>query len=67
MVSIAPIIPSHSSHLVDPGQSHPTQGKLVGLNREEIVMETMGSLASIVRVHFPRLGFVVTRAPTTRL
>jgi hypothetical protein len=37
----------------------PTQGKLVGLNWEEVVIETKGSTNAMVRVHFPRLGFVV--------
>lgn len=43
----------------DSGQSHPTQGKLVGLNREEIVVETSGTIGASVRVHFPRLNFMV--------
>ncbi|KZT13057.1 uncharacterized protein LAESUDRAFT_733605 [Laetiporus sulphureus 93-53] len=36
----------------------PTVGKLLALNREEVVIETKGSTA-IVRCHFPRLGFSV--------
>jgi hypothetical protein len=49
------------------GQSHPTQGKLVGLNREEIVVETKGSVSESVRVHFPRLGFQVVAALEPKL
>ncbi|TFY54960.1 hypothetical protein EVJ58_g8552 [Rhodofomes roseus] len=36
----------------------PTTGKLLALNREEVVIETVGS-AGIVHCHFPRLGFSV--------
>ncbi|KAF8528932.1 hypothetical protein BU17DRAFT_80078 [Hysterangium stoloniferum] len=43
----------------DYGRSHPTEGRLIGLNREEIVVETKGSLGGVVKVHFPRLGFLI--------
>lgn len=41
----------------------PTVGKLVALNREEVVVETQGS-AGRVHVHFPRLNFLVKPAPS---
>jgi len=46
----------------DSGRKHPTIGKLVALNREELVLETKGSTRSLIRCHFPRLGFTVKRA-----
>jgi hypothetical protein len=41
-----------------------TLGKVVALNREEIVLETEVKEGgpSAVRVHFPRLGYVVKEA-----
>jgi len=45
----------------------PTVGKLLALNREEVVIETVGS-AGVVRCHFPRLGFSVkARQPPAKL
>jgi glutathione S-transferase len=43
----------------DSGRKHPTVGKLVALNREEFVLETKGSTGSVIRCHFPRLGFSI--------
>ncbi|EIN10838.1 hypothetical protein PUNSTDRAFT_43613 [Punctularia strigosozonata HHB-11173 SS5] len=42
----------------DTGRNVATYGKLVGLNRSEIVIETKGTEGS-VRCHFPRIGFTV--------
>lgn len=39
-----------------------THGKLVGLNREEVVLETRGSSAPVVHCHFPRLNFTIRSA-----
>lgn len=47
----------------DSGKKHPTLGKLVALNREEFVLETIGSTGSVIRCHFPRLGFSIRDAP----
>lgn len=38
--------------------SHPQVGKLVGTNRKEIVIQLENGL----RLHFPRLGYVVRKA-----
>ncbi|KAF7977663.1 hypothetical protein HWV62_3100 [Athelia sp. TMB] len=43
----------------DSGRKHPTTGKLVGLNREEFVLETSGVSGSLVRCHFPRIGYSI--------
>ncbi|TFK43570.1 hypothetical protein BDQ12DRAFT_731573 [Crucibulum laeve] len=40
----------------DTGRNYPTVGKLVALNKEEVVIEVYGS-KGLVRVHFPRLAF----------
>jgi len=47
----------------------PTIGKLVALNRQEVVIETHGSAADVVRCHFPRLAFRICRytTPDSRL
>ncbi|KZV98115.1 hypothetical protein EXIGLDRAFT_641688 [Exidia glandulosa HHB12029] len=37
----------------------PTSGKLVGLNRREIVVQVESSKGATLAVHFPRLGYVV--------
>jgi len=50
----------------DTGRNHYTSGKLLGLNREEFVIEVQGSSGSLVRCHFPRLNFVV-RGITAKL
>lgn len=41
------------------GKKHPTIGKLVAINREEVVVEVRGSSGSPVRCHLPRLNFTV--------
>ena len=46
-----------SSCSVKPGGRR-QEGKLVGLSRQEIVVELENGL----RVHFPRIGFVMTKA-----
>ncbi|KAJ7720803.1 hypothetical protein B0H16DRAFT_1896741 [Mycena metata] len=43
----------------DTGRDFPTVGTLVGLSREEFVLEVRGS-AGLVRVHFPRVLFTAT-------
>jgi hypothetical protein len=49
-------IPQDSFRYV--GKTFPTFGTLVGLNKEEFVIETHGS-AAVVRCHFPRLGYSI--------
>jgi hypothetical protein len=44
------------------GRNHPTVGKLVGLNKEEFVIEVKSS-SGTVRCHFPRLGFTIKMTP----
>lgn len=46
----------------DTGRNHTTVGKLVALNREEFVLEISGSTRTVIRCHFPRLGFSVRDA-----
>lgn len=57
MVKIAP---------EDTGRGYPTIGKLVALNREETTLEICGSVG-LIRCHFPRLGFSIKLATTTKL
>jgi len=45
----------------DTGRDCPTVGKLVGLNQEEFVIETQET-SSVIRCHFPRIGFTVKSA-----
>ncbi|KAG5646610.1 hypothetical protein DXG03_002914 [Asterophora parasitica] len=42
----------------DTGRDYPTVGKLVGISRDEVVIEVQGS-KGLLRCHFPRLGFTV--------
>jgi len=42
----------------DNGCNYHTVGKLVALNREEVVLEVQGS-KGLIRCHFPRLGFSI--------
>jgi hypothetical protein len=49
-------------HNVVTGKKHPTLGKLVALNQEEFVLEAKGSTGSVIRCHFPRLGFSIRDA-----
>jgi len=51
----------------DTGKNHPTSGKLVGLSKEEFVIETRGSLDAVIRCHFPRLGFTIRMASDVKL
>jgi len=48
------------------GRGYPTIGKLVALNREEFTLEIRGSVG-LIRCHFPRLGFYIKLATTTKL
>jgi hypothetical protein len=48
------------------GTRHPTVGKLVALNLEEFVLETKGSTGSVIRCHFPRLGFSIREVADLR-
>jgi len=50
----------------DTGRNYPTIGKLVGLNREELVLEVKG-LKGLLRCHFPRLGYFVKLAGASKL
>lgn len=43
----------------DTGRGDPTVGRLVALGVEEVVIEPVGTAEVGVRIHFPRLGFVV--------
>lgn len=52
-----------SDNLRPPGRNHPTTGKLVELNHEEFVLETKGSLGSVIRCHLPRLGYSIKGDP----
>ncbi|KAF5331708.1 hypothetical protein D9611_007708 [Ephemerocybe angulata] len=42
----------------DTGKNHPTTGKLVALNLEEVVLEIQGK-NGVLRCHFPRLGYSI--------
>lgn len=44
------------------GRNHPTVGKLVALNREEVILEVRGT-QGLVRCHFPRIGFLISKVP----
>ncbi|PPQ94960.1 hypothetical protein CVT25_003932 [Psilocybe cyanescens] len=46
----------------DTGRNHPTVGKLVALNREEVILEVRGT-QGLVRCHFPRIGFLISKVP----
>ncbi|WP_309626703.1 glutathione S-transferase family protein [Methylibium sp.] len=48
----------------DYGQD-PVTGRLVGLTRERVTLERRDDRAGLVRVHFPRLGFRITRGAGT--
>ncbi|KAF9651127.1 hypothetical protein BDM02DRAFT_3163906 [Thelephora ganbajun] len=43
----------------DTGKNHPTVGTLIGLNREEVVIQVKGTCGTLLHVHFPRLGFAI--------
>ena len=51
----------------DTGRDHPTLGKLVAIGVEEVVIEPEAEREVDVRVHFPRLGFVVRSVGETKL
>ncbi|GLB33770.1 putative glutathione S-transferase, N-terminal domain [Lyophyllum shimeji] len=42
----------------DTGKDYPTVGKLVAMNREEVVIEVQGA-ERLLRCHFPQIGFTV--------
>jgi len=54
--SVVSVIPA------DSGRSHATVGRIIGLNREEVVVEVEGASRGPVRCHFPRLGYSVQDA-----
>lgn len=41
-----------------PARNYPTAGKLVALNREEVIIQVQGQ-KGIIHAHFPRLGFAI--------
>jgi len=41
------------------GKNHPTVGTLVGLNKEEVIIQVKGTSGTPLHVHFPRLNFVI--------
>ena len=45
---------------IDSGRSHKDQGRLIGLNEEEIVMEKKVKGDKVLHLHFPRLNFTLT-------
>ena len=51
----------------DTGRNFPTVGKLVKIGVEEVVIEPAEKAELDVRIHFPRLGFVVKRVEESRL
>lgn len=51
----------------DTGRDDPTVGTLVKLGVEEVVLKPLEKSEIDVRVHFPRLGFVVKRVETAKL
>jgi len=51
----------------DTGKNSPTMGKLVGLSKEEFVVETRGLSGAVIRCHFPRLGFTIKTASDAKL
>lgn len=58
LVSVAP---------EDTGRDHPTIGTLVKIGVEEVVIKPIVEGEIDVRIHFPRLGFVVKVAEGSRL
>ncbi|KZT38367.1 hypothetical protein SISSUDRAFT_1021659 [Sistotremastrum suecicum HHB10207 ss-3] len=50
----------------DTGSTHPTAGKLIGLDREEVVLEVRNA-RGVLRVHFPRLNFTITSKASSKL
>lgn len=51
----------------DTGRNHPTLGRLVTIGVEEVVIEPLEDKEIDVRIHFPRLGFVIKRVGETKL
>lgn len=50
------------------GRDWPTVGKLVGLDREQVVLLVGGSAVSELLCHFPRLGFtILPQKPLSKL
>ncbi|KAG6817457.1 hypothetical protein H0H87_008625 [Tephrocybe sp. NHM501043] len=50
----------------DTGKNFPTVGKLIGLNKEQVVIEVQGS-KGLLRCHFPQIAFTVTAARPHKL
>ncbi|KAG6854755.1 hypothetical protein C0991_001182 [Blastosporella zonata] len=50
----------------DSGKNFPTIGKLVGLNREQVVIEVKGS-KGLLRCHFPQIAYTITAARLPKL
>ena len=48
---------------VDNARNYPTVGKLIGLDREEFVLQVSGKAVKSLRCHFPRLNFSVKTLP----
>ncbi|KAF8076344.1 hypothetical protein FPV67DRAFT_1471382 [Lyophyllum atratum] len=50
----------------DTGRNYPTVGKLVGMNREEVVIEVQAP-KGLLRCHFPQIGFTVKAVRSGKL
>ncbi|KXN83664.1 hypothetical protein AN958_00805 [Leucoagaricus sp. SymC.cos] len=50
----------------DTARNFPTVGKLVALNKEEVIMQVQGQKGAI-HAHFPRLGFIIQPAAKGKL
>lgn len=63
------LVPGASVSVVpdDTGRDNPTEGKLVRIGVEEVVIEPVGEAEISVRIHFPRVGFVVRVLDGSRL
>jgi hypothetical protein len=51
----------------DTGRGNPTVGTLVRIGVEEVVIQPIKAAEMEVRIHFPRLGFVVKVVEESRL
>ena len=51
----------------DTGRGNPTKGTLVKIGSEEVVIKPDGKAELDVRIHFPRLGFVVKTSRMSQL
>ncbi|PPR06570.1 hypothetical protein CVT24_001751 [Panaeolus cyanescens] len=50
----------------DNARNYPTKGTLLGLTAEECVVQVKGS-KGLIRVHFPRFGFVIRKGDAAKL